>query len=77
MKNQPASDPEEELTDLVENALHRRATGYEDSQGKPVPPDVRAAIYWLETRRPDKWKRRHTAGGEENNITFSDEENNI
>jgi len=44
--------------DLVENALLRRATGYEDAAGKPVPPDVRAAMNWLENRRPDRWKRR-------------------
>ena len=53
--------PADDLDDLVENALLRRATGYEDAAGKPVPPDVRAAMYWLENRRPDRWKRRREA----------------
>lgn len=48
---------ERELTELVEDALLRRATGYEDPSGKPVPPDVRAAMYWLENRCPDRWCR--------------------
>ena len=50
-KDQFSGVPEEaELLDEVEAALFRRATGYEDSSGKPVPPDVRAAMYWLETK---------------------------
>lgn len=42
--------------DLVEEALLRRATGYENSSGKEVPPDVRAAVFWLKNRRPENWK---------------------
>lgn len=41
----------------VEEALLRRATGYEDASGKSVPPDVRAAMYWLENRCPERWKK--------------------
>ena len=55
----------------VENALFKRATGYEyceDSveigpQGKKikqtmkhVPPDTGAIAIWLKNRRPDKWR---------------------
>lgn len=42
--------------DLVEAALLRRATGYEDSSGKEIAPDVRAAVFWLQNRRPKRWK---------------------
>ncbi|MCD7887348.1 MAG: helix-turn-helix domain-containing protein [Clostridiales bacterium] len=55
----------------VENALFRRATGYEATETrveetgegtktvtttKPVPPDVTAQIFWLKNRRPDLWR---------------------
>ncbi|MCC8076248.1 MAG: helix-turn-helix domain-containing protein [Clostridiales bacterium] len=55
----------------VENALFKRATGYEATETrveeyegeiktvtttKPVPPDVTAQIFWLKNRRPDKWR---------------------
>ena len=76
------SDPQgkagEKLDDLVESALLRRATGYEDSAGKPVPPDVRAAMYWLENRRPDRWKRRREPlTPESDRIEFTAEENGV
>ena len=75
-KDQFSGVPEEaELLDEVEAALFRRATGYEDSSGKPVPPDVRAAMYWLENRRPDRWKRNRNAPDEAGEIEFSDAEN--
>ena len=43
--------------DLVEAALLKRATGYEDSSGKEIAPDVRAALFWLQNRRPKRWKK--------------------
>ena len=43
--------------DLVEAALLKRATGYEDSNGKEVAPDVRAALFWLQNRRPKRWRK--------------------
>ena len=43
--------------DLVEAALLKRATGYEDSNGKEIAPDVRAALFWLQNRRPKRWKK--------------------
>ena len=43
--------------DMVEAALLKRATGYEDSNGKEIAPDVRAALFWLQNRRPKKWKK--------------------
>ena len=56
---------------LVENALLKRALGYnylevteEDGDlgykkktvHKQMPPDVTAQIFWLKNRRPDKWR---------------------
>lgn len=56
----------------VENALFKRATGYEveetkveiDSNGKKhmvkitkhIAPDPTSIIYWLKNRRPEKWR---------------------
>lgn len=45
-----------EVAERVEAALLRRATGYEELDGKIVPPDVRAAVFWLKNRRPDRWR---------------------
>ena len=45
-----------EVAERVEAALLRRATGYEEADGKVVPPDVRAAVFWLKNRRPDRWR---------------------
>ncbi|MCD8383268.1 MAG: helix-turn-helix domain-containing protein [Clostridiales bacterium] len=57
----------------VENALFKRATGYEATETrveetgegtktvtttKPVLPDVTAQIFWLKNRRPDRWRDR-------------------
>lgn len=56
----------------VEDALYRRATGYEYEERKTVQergtivreetvrrhvvPDVKAQIFWLKNRQPDRWK---------------------
>lgn len=55
----------------VENALYKRAIGYEYTEvmveesdkgtirretTKPMAPDVTAQIFWLKNRRPDKWR---------------------
>lgn len=45
-----------EVAERVEEALLKRATGYEEESGKSVPPDVRAAVFWLKNRRPARWK---------------------
>lgn len=54
----------------VENALLKRACGYEyeekrtDATGntvtitRHVPPDVAAGIFWLKNRRPDRWREK-------------------
>ena len=62
----------------VENALLRRALGYDYTETrveesnkdgrkvvetrKHVPPDTTAQIYWLKNRRPDKWRDRPAEG---------------
>ena len=51
--------------DMVEAALLKRATGYEDSNGKEIAPDVRAALFWLQNRRPKRWKK-NTSGKKKN-----------
>lgn len=68
-----------EVVDLqVENALLKRALGYEyieerievsDKDGrkviqttKTVPPDTTAQIFWLKNRRPDKWREKQVEG---------------
>lgn len=65
-----------EVVDIqVENALLKRALGYEyeetkvivETDGKKrvervkkhVLPDVTAQIFWLKNRRPDKWRDKH------------------
>ena len=53
----PQENNDDELLKLVEEALLKRATGYEDASGKAVPPDLRAAMYWLENRCPERWKK--------------------
>lgn len=60
-KNHPELDQlfqqnENLCSDLVEAALLRRATGYADNSGKEIAPDVRAAVFWLQNRRPKRWK---------------------
>ena len=44
-----------EEDNAVENALFQRAVGFEQPDGKFVPPDVRAAMFWLKNRRPQEW----------------------
>ena len=55
MMTEPQENAGKDLDDLVEDALLRRATGYEEENGKPVPPDVRAAVFWLKNRQPGRW----------------------
>jgi len=70
----------EEMDRQVEEALYRRACGYEAedtvieenergtkerSNRYHVPGDVRAMIFWLQSRRPDKWKTKAEAEGTE------------
>ena len=65
-----------EVAERVEAALLRRATGYEEENGKSVPPDVRAAVFWLKNRRPDRWRDGAKAGErpEAPQVELTDEE---
>ena len=72
------SPVDEQLLSLVEQALLRRATGYEDASGKCVPPDVRAAMYWLENRCPERWnKKRLTEKETDGSGGLTEEENQL
>lgn len=68
-----------EIVDIqVENALLKRALGYEYTEErievsekdgrkvvqtvKTVPPDTTAQIFWLKNRRPDKWREKQVEG---------------
>jgi len=75
-----------EVVDIqVENALLKRALGYEyeetkvmvDADGKKrverikkqVQPDVTAQIFWLKNRRPDRWRDKQELETTENTKT--------
>lgn len=68
-----------EVAERVEAALLKRATGYEEDGGKSVPPDVRAAVFWLKNRRPSRWN--DGAGAERNAaaeaVALTDEEKQL
>lgn len=78
-----------EIVDIqVENALLKRALGYEymeerveisEKDGrkviqttKTVPPDTTAQIFWLKNRRPDQWRDKPVEGAPEVNQTEDD-----
>lgn len=78
-----------EIVDIqVENALLKRALGYEymeerveisEKDGrkviqtvKQVIPDTAAQIFWLKNRRPDRWREKQIEGASENNQTEDD-----
>ena len=67
--------------DQVEAALFRRATGYDidrDDGVRHVPPDVKAAVFWLKNRRPKAWRdRREVALAEPVKISLSAEEKEL
>jgi len=66
-----------ELAERVEAALLKRATGYEEESGKQVPPDVRAAVFWLRNRLPGRW---HDGAGPPRTaapVSFTDEEKEL
>ena len=68
-----------EVAERVEAALLRRATGYEEEDGKIVPPDVRAAVFWLKNRRPGRWRDGANAREtrETANVELTDEERSL
>ena len=72
------ADAESARDDLVEEALLKRATGYENSDGKEIPPDVRAAVFWLKNRRPEDWQdRREISLAEPVKIELKPEEKDL
>lgn len=67
--------------DEVEAALFRRATGYDIDDGEKsrhVPPDVKAAVFWLKNRRPESWRdSREVAIGNPIKIELAPEEKEV
>ena len=66
--------------DMVESALLRRATGYSNASGKEIPPDVRAAVFWLQNRRPGRWQKISASNKNSKHnveIQLSDDENSL
>ena len=65
----------------VENALLKRALGYDDYDEveelvegelrvtrrikRHIPPDTKACLEWLYSRRPDRWRRQQQDNGDE------------
>ncbi len=58
-----ASGKRDEADNAVEHALFQRAVGFEQPDGKFVPPDVRAAVFWLKNRRPQEWSENKRNSG--------------
>jgi hypothetical protein len=42
----------------VAKSLYKKAMGYTDKDGKEIPPDSRAAEFWLKNRQRSKWRER-------------------
>lgn len=69
----------ETLTAMVEASLYQKAIGYETTETKIIenekgikekititreePPDLKAAIFWLKNKCPEKWKEEQTDNG--------------
>lgn len=68
-------DGREDADANVCNSLYRRATGYE-IDGKHIPPETTAAIFWLKNRQRDKWREKtevdHTVNINEVRLVFVD-----
>lgn len=74
------AEREAQACEKVEAALLRRATGYdvEGEKIRHIPPDVRAAVFWLKNRRPELWKdRREVSVPDPVAIRFSPEEEKL
>ena len=64
---------------MVEASLYQKAIGYETTETKIIenekgikekititreePPDLKAAIFWLKNKCPEKWKEEQTDNG--------------
>ncbi len=44
---------------------------------KEVLPDVRALLFWLKNRKPERWKERSEAAEEAENYDFDPDEKNL
>lgn len=56
----------EEADEMVRKSLYQRAMGWEDDDGKRIPPDTTAGIFWLKNRQPDQWRDKREVEAEGN-----------
>lgn len=56
--------------EILETAKRRKVS-------KEVLPDVRALLFWLKNRRPERWKERIEAVEELPDFQFDDDENQL
>lgn len=70
-------DWKDEADACVERSLYHRACGWEDPDGKVVPPDTKAAIFWLKNRKRQEWRDKIEHGVDANIkvnvVSYSDE----
>jgi hypothetical protein len=53
-------------TGMVKETAKRRRVS------KEVPPDVRALLFWLKNRRPDRWKERNGNQDGDGDVDFDE-----
>ena len=58
-------------TGMVKETAKRRRVS------KEVPPDVRALLFWLKNRRPDRWRDRVENEAEVPDFGFDEIDNNL
>ena len=75
--NGAAACRREARDDEVENALFKRAVGFEQPDGKFSAPDVRAAIFWLRNRRPQEWSDKPAVSGVGTDLDLSETEQEL
>ncbi len=65
----------EEIIDSETGAV--RETSKRRRVTKEVPPDVRALLFWLKNRRPDRWRDRVETEEETPPYDFDETDNNL
>ena len=75
--NGTAACRREQRDDEVEDALFKRAVGFEQPDGKFSAPDVRAAIFWLRNRRPQEWSDKPAVSGAGGELDLSEIEQEL
>ncbi len=100
MRKKKALPPDSRPEDAIEEALLKRALGFDQEElyqesvidrktgevleaaktrrvVKMVPPDVRALLFWLKNRRPDRWRDRIEPPAPDAEYEFDDTEQQL